>query len=1176
MSGTLLVPVQVDALLLESDLPVVEAAADFSRLPYTSGTRDVNSDTANLSEEIVSRPFENQNLFLKAGVHLHWALPDTLTHATQTAGATDFPAVPNRWLVVRSRDGGKRVEARRVVESDYLWPDGQGADAGAISVPVAPTPDSPRPWRYQGRTVPLDAWPATPAAGEAYLALLTAVGYGETNFASLYPNCRSVFGCHDPIAAADAAGARYDVLGWYARAQDDRLLSFVSTYTVAVDPDDPDGPQRAPTLDELRAGVEDELKWRAEGELAEFPDRVLCYARLEFAADAMPVEDPAVQGSAEIALASSGVEALSAYLAGKVAEEGDKAAVEDQLESLQLLARLEHRALDVGANLREGRHERAFTAAPGGTLWTVRGEGASTQPADAAQAQAQRDIALPADVAAKVNEANRLQQAYDAACDRVAALRSGVFADWYRAMLCAYPPPDADDDFPDIDEARHFIESRSLPQLAEAIAGAGSLEISRNDDDSLAGAQAGDADSDAARVAAALNDLALAVATLNRREDVAAAGLAYRVRDTPGPRFWQAREPVVLIAGAPARPTDRHGSDGVLACDIFAGATPDELIPARIGDVLAAVDGIAARRGADAPGFRAWAAQPWNPIILEWEAEVFPVAAGGNLDPDDPTYAQDYVTASFTLPQDEPELALKPGCGALSKAANVYTGSTLLTAAAAQVLTTRLEEYLGDEGTDTTTEVARHLQQAHDILAAPDFQALSQSLGGFNDALLMRRLTRQLDVADPLGYAGDTDFTQTVAAAVADETLTAPQPLWDFNPLRSGALRLLRLRIVDTFGRVRELDCGHVVTTELLKTAEDPSLVWLPPRLVPPARLDFRWLGAADGGEEIGDAPAETPVCGWFVPNHLDGSLLVYDAAGAALGMLDLSARWEGPGEAMLDDPAAIENVHLRRAVTWLIGKGSAFFGPFLDAVDSALENIDPESAAQHADLALLTGRPFALARATLGVEVHGALPVNQGWTALWQDLGRTTRDTAALERVRFPLRVGEHGQLNDGVVGFWAEEADGSYRGGIFYSPQTSVVEDPAIHTLADDPAPLSRCLDEPPLTLAMLVDPRGVVHATSGIVPTQELSIPPDQYAGALSALEVVFLTTPLLTDAGALNLPLPAEPGFRWAWLGDESAPLGRALPDATFTAQEVREGWLKLTPDPAASGAGPDPA
>jgi hypothetical protein len=50
----------------------------------------------------------------------------------------------------------------------------------------------------------------------------------------------------------------------------------------------------------------------------------------------------------------------------------------------------------------------------------------------------------------------------------------------------------------------------------------------------------------------------------------------------------------------------------------------------------------------------------------------------------------------------------------------------------------------------------------------------------------MRRQTRQLPVADPLGYLTDATFAARVAKAVAGRVRSAPQPLLDFNPLRTG------------------------------------------------------------------------------------------------------------------------------------------------------------------------------------------------------------------------------------------------------------------------------------------------------------------------------------------------------------------------------------------------------
>lgn len=62
MSNILLVPIHLDALVLDRDQMVVEMTADFTRLPYCTRSYDINPDIANISEELVSTPFQNENL----------------------------------------------------------------------------------------------------------------------------------------------------------------------------------------------------------------------------------------------------------------------------------------------------------------------------------------------------------------------------------------------------------------------------------------------------------------------------------------------------------------------------------------------------------------------------------------------------------------------------------------------------------------------------------------------------------------------------------------------------------------------------------------------------------------------------------------------------------------------------------------------------------------------------------------------------------------------------------------------------------------------------------------------------------------------------------------------------------------------------------------------------------
>jgi hypothetical protein len=71
------------------------------------------------------------------------------------------------------------------------------------------------------------------------------------------------------------------------------------------------------------------------------------------------------------------------------------------------------------------------------------------------------------------------------------------------------------------------------------------------------------------------------------------------------------------------------------------------------------------------------------------------------------------------------------------------------------------------------------------------------------------------------------------------------------------------LRVVDTFGRVQNLTLhdDKVMATEIMTTPANPHLVLLPPRLVQPARLNFRWLAADESMENLGIMPRRASPC---------------------------------------------------------------------------------------------------------------------------------------------------------------------------------------------------------------------------------------------------------------------------------------------------------------------------
>ena len=217
-------------------------------------------------------------------------------------------------------------------------------------------------------------------------------------------------------------------------------------------------------------------------------------------------------------------------------------------------------------------------------------------------------------------------------------------------------------------------------------------------------------------------------------------------------------------------------------------------------------------------------------------------------------------------------------------------------------------------------------------------------------------------------------------------------------------------------------------------------------------------------------------------------------------------------------------------------------------------------------------GRPLAVVRASLDLQVRGLPAVNQDWGAFARDVRTRVRDDSGFTRVRFPVRLGERARLEDGLVGFWREDSTG-LPGGPFHAPAIEKGNAKlGLVGLATKDFRWSSRSPTLPVAVTMLLDPMGAVHATSGILPVKSIRIPPEHYAAALQRIGTTILTAPVLAPGGRIALPLPVLPGFRWSWR--ERGPQGwrevggsaLAPPryDAAFEGRtDIREGWLVLS-------------
>jgi len=709
----------------------------------------------------------------------------------------------------------------------------------------------------------------------------------------------------------------------------------------------------------------------------------------------------------------------------------------------------------------------------------------------------------------------------------------------------------------------------------------------------------------------------------------------YSLKSARAPRYWQANEPVILMTGDAVAPTCRHGQDGrlrqdgLLECEILDKSLDLETLSVgTVGHLKTFLENV--NQGI---GVHNWIEQPWNPFLLEWSVENFPVRRDTSTI--SKNYDLDFVDENYDLAVNAVDLTVKPGKEDFSRSVSVYSGASILTPAASKLLKDKLviyltkqllpsyyetnsiseaqqtDSYLVDnlatvkswyEGQQQLTTKSASAQAQDPLYTAlrayekvQNINCLAQALSGFNDALITYDRVMQLDIADPFAFPTERDFTALIKNAIAEASevnslLRSPTILNDFNPIRSGALNINGLRIIDTFGRVKvvqELGGSRdtkVTTTELMAPPNGSDYeVLLPPRLAQPARFNFRWLSAQQEQQETNDHPATTPICGWVLPNNLDNSLMVYDHQGVPVGLFDRNSTWKAiPGSSLQTPIEDIGNSYLRKLVKFLQDQGADFLSKFLTTLNSSLETIDPEGFAEHQSMALLMGRPIALVRASVNLELQQPPAVNQRATAMHTDVydNNGQRITDDFTKVKFPIRIGEYQQYNDGLIGYFIENADHTYQDSIFYAPQSCYINHNQIHTLFENPRDttpntpvnLEQTLESSSAqTLAMLMDPRGKVHATCGILPNKEIQIPPEKYSEALRTIEVTFLTAPLLSDQTKVNVSLPEVDGYTWTWLskqGDtwsETTDIGNFNPKAAFTSkQKIKEGWLNLNP------------
>ena len=596
--------------------------------------------------------------------------------------------------------------------------------------------------------------------------------------------------------------------------------------------------------------------------------------------------------------------------------------------------------------------------------------------------------------------------------------------------------------------------------------------------------------------------------------------------------------------------------------------------------------------------FAAWQ-QPWIPLYLEWELNYYPTGDG----------ASSAGTWQENLLQHwrfDGQQYVWQGSG--FAAANVlqYSGRTVLTPHAPLLFYDKVKAFLKTYNPpDQPLDVAG-LEAL--LATVSTWDVVSQSLSGLTGQLatLLEQETflpppaGSEQVSCPANGTNPPTLTALIGQQYHRMPLVATQgsPVPDFLPVRAGFLQLTQLRVVDSFGQVLPLSgqlnvAGGVLPGQSLMPSSPKLLpqnaVQLPPRLVQNARLNLDLLSVA--GAPDAAVPAQLGVvCGWLLPNHLNGGLAVYDASGLPLGDLLPGAEptaggiWQpSPGSTQPASPAQIANPTLRQVVVSLYNQPATTFSDAVQAIDETLWLVDPLGGRQDQSLSVLIGRPLAVVQLSLALTAAGPLNYSQTWADTAQPTGpngayQAVYNTGDVREVSFPVSLGSLDLRNDGLVGYFLADFNNLYtlHGGTAGTYLQPTVTPPLAGSPSMYSGNINLSLNGDPVVATLLLDPRGSVHAYTGILPVASVALDPHLAEQFLSKLQLTFQTGPLVLDAGTIRTPLPAEQQGAWQWLQQQAATGQTAatwqqsnLVAADATARmpaatpALHEGWLQFT-------------
>jgi hypothetical protein len=420
---------------------------------------------------------------------------------------------------------------------------------------------------------------------------------------------------------------------------------------------------------------------------------------------------------------------------------------------------------------------------------------------------------------------------------------------------------------------------------------------------------------------------------------------------------------------------------------------------------------------------------PWSPVHLEWGVEFIPSTGG----------ISDWSLGETDYDESVPKLPPSPPAGALhfEGRSSLHDGAARQAASAVRKAIEQIQSAAG------VTQLPARGAEKHAsslsemlLLTVANMQFAAGDLPDADRAAL-EDIATTLESMDVLSSSLSTLHLQLRGGYPGDGTTGLngnPKPA-PFFPLRQGFLHIKRLRLVDSFGQLIDLagssaagdaDPKSLLRSEPLNITGRPELLALPPRFTSPARIWLRFMDSEGSGKEArletDKDPLVNPVCGYLMPNHLDAALEFFGQDGSNLGVLrpadDGSILWEdAPGR-----PSTVGQT-VSRAVPnqYLGGIGDAILR--WGVADAGLPSRETalQSLLRVIDSTLWTVDPFG----HQGDEHLSLLvghPIIVARAVLRLEVNEPI-DPDAVKLFQIPARIGALTHWQDGVLGYFVND---------------------------------------------------------------------------------------------------------------------------------------------------------